>query len=603
MKPQLKTLCLALATTLTAISQAHAIPSGFKSLPKRELSDLGGLPVELLASETDPKLIYVKPLEGVFKDGGIFKYTDTRCDAVESTFRGERTASTIRETAYRMLADAQKRYDELSEDRRKLNEASIALQAQITTSNARIETLKGRQGAIHQEAVEIVRKIDKIKGDMELETDTTKKASLKAEVSSLETQLGQKKQEKARLQIDIEALEDSVSSFQMSLTGFNSKKKAIDTDLSEVLTMITSTMAALEPLTKATDEVLKKYSNQIGAYVTYISEFAPRRYLDTLKSRFPDFDFRYVPSATASLEPTIAGNLNEGADIEKRTGEMILAANWSDPLDRRKEHPLTKALISGDESIKDPVKLSQTRTAQLASLESSLTGTKFLNLQLSVLGYCAMREQEKIPSLMPTAGADVFRLAMYYTYPVYYSLQVHGRYNSTAMMYDFWKFTKSSSWFGLKKKQRLEHIRKYRSSDFIDVSVKPLGVTLTIDETMALTDKVKDQMTFIAMQPHLDLSGAPTKPNASWDNPTPGAELSAIGKRISMIPNPWAMWGGLVLSSLGGMFGSSNMTVEDTQTSDKWVNINYDMGFTFYESGDLTVGSLKDLPVKEVEKK
>jgi len=590
---------LVITQTLLAGHSLRAMPSGLGRLPKDVVIPSIGdraLPVELLPHTDDGRIIYVKPLEGKFVGQGVVKSPLARCDLVKAELEVAETNAKARVEFERMLRQAQLDYaknsDEYAQITRSYEETAAKLPVYHTSTDQALQRKKDALADLKDTQAKMQENQDLIA----IEKDKDKIKALQEKLQSLAND--EATQKKAFISASAEVrkaqrLENAVSA---DLAEYAGQKNGLEKTLVNHFEEIGRIRKEMDDLQEASDKVLKGYSERVGGYTTFTMDFAPADYIQKLKDANPQYQFEYVPSITASVDPTIPGNLRETAPIENRIGTLILDAKWSDAATARSKHPFDRLIIKDIENgeINDPVKTAQSR---LARFENSLTGAKFLALKLSILGYCALREPESLASQFNGGAAETFKLALYYTYPVNFELSMDGSYNSYAMLYDFYHFSKSSSWFGLSKKQKQEHMRTYTSSKYMSIDIKPRGVELSPQETLLLSEKIKDQLTFFVFQNYVDLSGHSNHLDYARDPAKPGAELQSIGTRLMMIPNPWTFWSGFTLNALGSMFGSSNQTIIDQNTQNVSMGLHYGLGFTFAMPADLTIGDLKNQKV------
>lgn len=572
-----------------------ATPSGLKMVPSDvKIPNFNGraLPVILHASQLDSDTIYVQPLEGVFVSQGIVKSPLADCTLVSDELKISQINTESRVILAELLKQIQieleqqrQRYNKLVQEYERLMALEEGYQGMVTQTQARKQ--------------EVVTRLAEIKREIQALNDSLVVAETAEQIAEIKKQIDDKQREEKEAKVEFvrygkeaRAAEDQLMALQIDLKEAEGRKTGIQKTLSSTTTELGEVQSQLSKLQEASELVLKRYSERVGGYTTYTAEFAPADFIQALQRANPKYQFQYVNSVTATVDTTVPENIVPGSPLEAQTGSLILDAKWSDPERARLTKAFRRHLLDADFKDKDPVQLAQTRFAEF---ESSLAGTKFLSLKLSVLGYCALREPTALSSQFTNGSADTFKLALYYTFPMNFALRMRGRYNAYASLYELHKLTKSSSWFGLSKKQKQEHVRDLSSSKWVDVKVEPIGMELSPQESIDLTKKVEEQLLFYAVEPFLEKGGVQTPPA-----PDPGPlGASTVGKRLMFIPNPYAFWGGVVLTSLGEMFGSASGESVTRMTESSWVSLNYEAGFTFMIPADITIGDLKRAELKE----
>ncbi len=597
---------LAIVTVLQLFAlSAYGFPSGFKSVPAIKRPDLQGrpLPVDFLADSDDSNALWVVPKEGEFVSQGVVKSPATDCNALKDALRLDSKVDLMRNQVSDMMIEAQADYAAKQKDFRISGERKGKLESQIAALDKAIKAAGVVVTELTAEYKLTKTQRDALDKEIEIEEDRKVIQEKTAERAELNNKMADKRRQIGVIQKGLGEKNEELTSMEIELAGIKGRAQGLEDEISRLLVRIKQNMETITNFQSGANEVLKKYSHQVGAYTTFTAEFAPARFLQLLENANPGYSFRYVPSVTATVDATIPGDVRKGSALENELGTLILAAKWSDPrtprLEKFEEMLETMKSFPKDLLGKKDItsllpnivqtsqgKLDETRRAEY---ESSLSGTKFLALKLSTLGYCALREPKSLDGERVGGAKDTFKLALYFTYPVTYAIDVKGTFHSHAFLHDFWKMTKSSSWFGLSKTQRVEHVRRMTQDDVMKIEVKPQGVALTLDESLLLTEKVKDQLTYFAAQSYLDTKGS-EPPQVSSDPGELGA--SSVGKRLMLVPNPWAFWGGLILTSLGEMFGSSESTRETTMTTTKAEALDFRSGFTFMLAGDITVGDL-----------
>jgi hypothetical protein len=581
-----------------AINVAQAIPSGLSSLPADlRIPKVGNriLPVELLPSDGDPKQIYVKPLEGQFVNQGVIKSPITSCELVADELKISEINNQARLLLQRSLKQAIIDNERLQEKKNIFTREFEKLLAISEPMAKQVEQLEAEK----REALQAVKDGENsVQGNRELitiEKDKEKIASLNQANEKLEVEIDQAKKSFVAVGKKLREAKSRNSALELSLAEVKGKKIGLEKTLMVQMAEKDLIQTQLDKNQAASDAVLQKYSERIGGYTTITSEFAPSSYLVELKTANPGYQFQYVSSVTATVEATIPGNIRPGSSLDTRIGTMILDAKWSDPERALSDKAFRRSIPAPHDrtEMKDSVKLAQD---QMPRLESSLTGTKFLSLQLSILGYCGLTQPESLKSEFTGGAADTFKLALYYTYPVNYDILISGRLNSYQMLYELKESTKSSGFLGLSKSEKQKHVRNLSSSKAIDVSVKPRGMILSPADSMALLEKVREQLHLYSIEPYLDKSQALPSLAAPHDVGELGA--SSVGKRLMAIPNPYAFWGGMVLVGLSELFGSSSSQSIQEISNNSWVTVNYQAGFSFLTPADLTIGDLRRAQVK-----
>lgn len=587
---------IAVALCLSAMpTSSSALPSGLKTLPSNiRVPDLDGqvLPVDLIPDEDDNRKIWVQPLRGKFIGQGVVKSPLTNCELIQEELKIQDVFTEARQEVAEMLRKAQREY---KDNQDKLNEYVRKYEELIS----QVEPYEKAEADAKSEKSEATHQITTLKAELASLQDLLIVAE-PSQIQALQTSIESKEEEideaktaflgasgrlrEAQSQLNLLRIETGEAEGRM-----NGMRKTLATTFDE----LGSIQEQFDRLESSTEKVLQKYSERIGGYATFTSEFAPAEFLKALREANKGYQFQYVPNFTGTVDATIPGNIRENSTLNRRIGTLILDAKWSDPSQARKAKPLNSTLFKLDEGSTDPVTEAQSIMAQS---ESSLTGAKFLSLELSVLGFCALREPESLASQFNGGAADTFKLAFYYTYPMFYDLSIAGWYNSYEMLYDFYKKTSSSSWFGLRKSQKEQHMTEYRNEKYMKVSIKPRGVSLSPQETLDLANKVKDQLIYFSMLQHLKMDASNMQVGQTPDLGSLGAHT--VGARLMRIPHPWTYWSGFVLSSLGSLFGGKSSTqIREIKRFGK-VDIHYDLGFTFMIGADLTIGDLKNQKVE-----
>jgi len=598
MKPNIKWIkykTVAAALLLISI-EVSATPSGLKTTPSDLIipqSLLGK--VEVIPSQISNHEFYVKPLIGRTIDAALVKSPIASCEQVKSDLKVGESAARVRTELARIYEEALKRYEGVRSQFEPIDSRYLELNSQLTAYQKVVDEA---QKEVDQSLLEIRRlngEIDSNRKLLAIESDATKQVDLREILKKQEDELAIVKRDMktAILQkAEQSKLYNNLSLEVASLSGKRDALRSVLTGLTSELTRMMTDMRALEA---DSDAALAKYSQRPGALATLTMEFAPGEYLTelTLANRNRGYQFRYLSAVTATVDVSIPGNLRPGSPLGYETGTMIRQAKWSDPAYARKDHPFTKLMEGTTPEQLDPVSVVQ---GGMATLEASLTGSKFLSLDLSILGFCALKEPTSLESEFKGGVKDTFKLALYFTYPMYYDIQVDGFYRTLQIQHEFFKETKKSSWFGLSKKHRKEYLKELTEDKFMEVKIHPRGVTLSPEDTFILAEKVKDQLVFMSVQNHLDMKKL--DPDMAVSPSTAPAGTTVIGKALMKVPNPWAFWGGLVLSSLESMFGSGTGTITMDQVAKSKNRLHYDLGFTFLVPADLTVGDLSQAKVK-----
>lgn len=608
-------LMLALLSGLTT-QQSRAVPSGFAKLPKVNLPKIDGrtLPVHLWPDSQDDKTIWVEPLEGEFVSEGVVKSPAAKCDVLTDSLRLDELVTKMRVDAAQQLDIASTEYYKKIAEKDKATISIGRLTSAIPSYQAEVAQMKTSKVSLLGEVTKLNGELDGLQTLIAIGRDKDQVAKQKAKAADLDNQIAAKARELLTLQTKIKEKEEALTQMQIDVAQAQGDLDGLELKMTTLNKRIAASKAQIDGIDKDAESEMKKYSNRIGAYATYTAEFAPTHFLEALKTANPALIFRYVPSVTAIVDVTIPDYSIAGSKLEGETGKMILAAKWSDPREARlrdfmkvfgemkslAQSPDAKA--SGSAPIPDPVKRAQEvlRDSKISEVESSLSGTKFLALKLSVLGYCALSEPKSLSSKFTGGSEDTFKLAMYYTFPVNYAIKVHGELNSGTLLYDFYKMTNESSWFGLSNSQKQEHARTLSQSKSVNVTVDPLalGPVLKPGESLLLTNLVKDQLVFFALEPYLDTKGV-KPPEMKFDDKQLGAET--VGERLLLVPNPWVQWAGLVLTSLAEMFGTSEKIATITSSETAVEQIDYQAGFNFQLSGDITIGNLQQAKGEERE--
>lgn len=589
-----RTRVWSLLTLLSTANAAFGAPSGLTTLPRDvKIPVFKGrtLPVHLLPDHAEANTVHVIPTEGIFVNQGVVKSPLSNCGLIREELKISEINTEARVRVAEMLRGAQAEYLKNQDEYKKWVKEFERLNGQLEPYKTAVEQAKeARQETLTQ--------MGEVKADhaavldlITVETDATKLAELRKQRDTLEAQMTEVKTTFVKGSADLRKKQRELNLLELELGEARGKRVGIEKTLSVQTDELSKVQEQLDRLQSASDATLKKYSERLGGYTTLTADFAPAEYLAALKKANPGYQFQYVRSATATVDSTIPGTVRSGSPLETQIGSMIRNAKWSDP--RTARDPITPptSILDPKEVTKDPIKLSQQR---LAEREGSLVGTKFLSLDLSILGYCALREPESLASEFNGGAADTFKLALYFTYPVQYAIDLKGRYNAYNSLYEMHKVSSSSSWFGLSKKNKQELVRRIAHSRDIDVEVSAPGVELKPEESLALNNLVREQLLYFAAEQHLDKRAIPV-----LDPGKPGAlGANTVGERLMRIPSPWTFWGGLVLSSLGSMFGSSSSeTITDIAES-SWVSIDYRSGFAMLSSGEITIGDLKRAELK-----
>ncbi len=574
---------------------AEGTPSGLRTLPTDvQIPKVNGrtLPVELLPAQLDNRTIYVKPLTGQFVSQGVVKSPLTNCGLVSEELKISEINTKARVDLAKMLRQAQLDNERNQEELKKYVRDYEALFPLVEP----LQKQKDEAEAEKKEALLAIKSTDgqiqEIRELMIIEKDSSKLESMQKQISVLDEQVTAEKTSFVAAGKRARTASKQLSELEIRLAAAKGRKSGLEKTLSVQIEEVNKIQGQIESLQAASETVLKKYSERVGGYTTYVSDFAPSSYLEELKNANPNYAFLYVPSVTASVEATIPESVNPESALAGRIGTLILNSKWSDAERARMKKAFRKSLLEPHDKVTNPVEYAQTH---LAELESALTGTKFLSLELSILGYCALKEPASLKSEFIGGSEDTFKLALYYTYPMNYELRVSGTQNQKQSLYELYKTTKSSSWFGLSKKQKQEHVRNMSSSDAIKVKVEPIGMVLSPEESMKLTSAVKEQLHYMSIERFLDKSNALPAGAPAADPGQLGAKT--VGARLMLIPNPYAFWGGVILTGLSEMFGSSSSESITEITNQSTASVNYESGFTFLIPGELTIGDLKQAKV------
>ncbi len=568
---------------------ASAMPSGLTNLPAALVHPKikgSPLPVEMLPHTSDPKMIYVKPTEGIFVNQGLVKSPLSQCNLVQGELAIADQNAKARNMVVASLRQAQADHQKNQTKYRTLIQKFEELEGLLVPARARLAdielehtTAKSEWRTAQDEVEPLERKLDKA-------TDPQQKKELAELVKKAREIAAAKESQMDEAYAALKKMRRTVNDLETEHGSIKGRKQGFEKTLTVQLDELTRIQDQLDKMLAQSEKILKKYSERVGGYTTFTVDFAPASYLAALKTANPGYSFQYVPSMTASVDALIPGQIRGGSPLESRTGRLILDAKWNDAKNGRADKKFKSNLPLTEDSKKDPIQAVQ---AAMSEPEGSLTGAKALSLELSVLGYCALKEPESLATEMNAGAKDTFKLALYYTYPVQYELKLSGKYNSYQSLYDFHKITSSSSWFGLSQSQKQEHVQRLVNSTAFDIKVEPLGVIMTAQESLALAEKVKEQLLFFSVQPYLDQT--PIKPEKAQLS-TEQLGATKVGQRLMMIPNPWTFWGGLVLSALGEMFGSKSAEAITQISKQTWINLNYQAGFAFLHSADLTIGDL-----------
>lgn len=599
MKPYNKISQTLLVAGLTLLSAAelYATPSGLKATP----SDLVIPPhlvgkVEVYPSSLSNQDFYVRPLIGRNIDAAIQKSPIASCDQVKTDLRVGESVSRTRAEMARIFEEMMKRYDSLRAEFEPIDLRYQQLNAEMGAYQKIVDEIQKRIDTTMSAIIRLNSELDTNRKLLALESDATKAQELRATVQKQEVEVESLKREIKAAILEKADQQKLVDAMSIEVASLNGRREGLRSVLTGLTTELTKVMTSMRSLETESDAAITKYSQRPGAIATMTMEFAPGQYLTdlTLANQARDYRFQYVPSITATVDVTIPGNLRPGSGMAYETGTLIRQAKWTDPVWARKDHPFTKLMESTRPEDLDPVSIVQ---SGMATLEASLTGSKFLSLDLSILGYCALKEPTALESEFQGGVKDTFKLALYFTFPMYYDIQIDGFYKSLQMQHEFYKETKKSSWLGLSKKHRKEYLKTLTGNQFMQVSVKPRGVILSPEDTFILAEKVKEQLVFMSVQQHLD----PKKvdPDMTVAPSTAPAGTTVIGRALMKVPNPWAFWGGVVLTSLESMFGNSTGTITMDQIYRSTNRVDYDLGFTFLVPADLTVGDLSQAKVKE----
>lgn len=589
----MKVLILLITPLIT--STVWAAPSGVRPLPsdvRIPTSSSGrSLPVTLYADDQSDHLIHVVPNEGHFRGMGAVRNVITDCGAVKIDMGVRREISKMRSRA---LVRLKRAADEREAVQRRLGEATEAaaqLSALLTVKQNQLRQEK----ALHdQKKTNIDQQRDAIrqlKIDVREAVDEEERKLAQAALDEAHAIYKKDQREFKRgilraytkVKNEVQRLEVAHAAAQGEVTGIEGRLEVFDADF----TKITAQVAQID---QQLDQAIAKYGNMVGGYINFTADFGPSEYLRQLKDHNPqEYQFRYVSTATARVVPTLTGELKPQSNVSKNIGEMILGASYTDPASPEMRRPF-KRDIEIDPTNKDLVRSMQ---AYLAMSEGSLTGTKDLLLKMSVLGYCGLREPSLFSDEVVGGAADVFKLNMHFTYPVAYGIDVTGRYNRTKILYQMHKETKSSSWFGLKRKEKVEKLQRFTHDEYMKVDVNLRSPQFTAEDALAMSQAVKTQLLAMLVSDQMDFKHAASTPLQVVKPGELGS--SRVARRLSSIPHPWAYWGGFVLSSLGDLFGSSTGESIQEQIARSTIRLDERLRFNFMHSGSISVGNVRDV--------
>lgn len=604
MKPRLMTL-LTLTIPL-GIGELCALPSGTKIVPKEvkipQLPSGRTLPVTLLPSERSDREIYVLPNEGIFQERKkALVPATTDCNRVANAMKLVRGFDDNRELLLKLLERDRARIIQeedaifaLTKTLTK-NQKDLAIQQEILkekkaafdlASDRHVAALTEQQSA--QRAVEAAR----LSGDeAELKGAEEKLKEAKKNRSIMMVELGRRENEFSDARNAVNAAKRVIADLEGEIEGRDEAANKIRSNR-------TRNQADFDALEVKNETILQEFSSSQGALVRMVIDFAPSAYLETLKTANPDYTFTYVPVTGASVKLTFP-EFKPDSPLNKLKGNMVVAQEW-DTADRAfGQNSFFQALSGLNPEQEGTQTTSEAPLEDLKELamafSDSLSGTRSLTVILSPLGYCALENPKLIAGEIETGAIETFAMSLFLAYPVQYQAKVTGRYNSQRILHEVYKKSKSSSWFGLRKKEREEFTRRLTDNEMMDIKVDVNSPLFGPDEARVLREKMGEQIAFLVAKEHLQFEKAP---QSNFENINSPSGASLVSKRLMTIRSPWTFWTGMVLGSLDAMFGGRSQTSINDQILHKWINVNWNEEYALSHSHVLTVGDLKDTEIQ-----
>lgn len=581
--------------SVASATQAYALPSGLEAVPPGiqvpRASDGQLLPVTLYPATEDRSLIYVKPIEGRFAGApNVVKSPLADCSELERQLRGRRELARQAELILKQngidLDDFMRRKSTHEKTAAEYSMRKVeldAVEAEYSEAVAQEDKLRESHNEAKRELRQLEDRLEEVSGE--------EREALKAKIERQDAVVREARRalrDHSRKLEDIAAIRSKGRTEVARLKGRVDSELAALNEINRVLVVHEARMQAAEQKVQAR---LDEASTTEGALLKVKMHFAPGEYLDALTQANPSYRFAWVPSLGASVDVTFPPVLPD-SPLNSYKGRLLLNQKWDDAVVAHARNPFLDIFLKqGADAGESPFEAIQKRMMQFSN---DLSGLKQVTLQLSVLGYCALQMPESFKSESQSgAGAldpnavQTFGLSLFYSYPVYYDITVEGKYRRTKILYELFKKAKSSSWFGLKKEERQEFVRRFRDEQYIDIKVNSSSPLFSAEMAMELTTKLQDKLSFDAASEYLKLDQGVPPIQFGDINEERGA--SKVGKRLAMVPNPWVAWGGVVLSALDSLFGSSSQTAINDQIHTDIRQIRSNAGFSLPHSGSLTV--------------
>jgi hypothetical protein len=571
------------------------VPSGIK-IPL--MKNGRALPVALYRDSRASNSFYVKPLEAVFTDE-VNKFIGTaNCNAVKATTREIELVANRRLSLIDKITELEAA---LPPDLGNQIDARVLLEKLQELDRALTLDLSG----LDQDLSSVNETLDEIRKDrrdleskLEDAEDETSKADILAEIQSLKEAKQAREAQRMQIEDEITRIKKEQRKVRKDLADLKGGNNGVINAWEEIRAELDKKRESLSKIEAEINARLTDFSKDLGGYTRVTIQLAPSEYIRALEIANPRTSFQYIPTSGGAWDITFPAAIkNKDGLLEIIRGRMIRDQKWDNAEMARAKGEYYK-LVMGSKlsSDMDASKLLDGLREQSREFTDDLEGTKSLSLELTSLGYCALTQPESIVGAGNTArGKQVFGLSYFYSYPVKYDIQVTGRLHRSKMLYERLYRKSSSSFLGLRKKEKQEFIRNVSNNEYVDIRVSSSSPDFLQSDASDLRDKVAEQLSFMLMRDHLKLSTEVPANQFSDLNAATGA--SKVAARLLLWKNPYAMASGVILGGLDALFGGKSQEQIASMTQSDVMNINYRDEFVVPHVGGASVG---DLNISEI---
>ncbi len=601
---RLSTSALGVAVLLSN-SVVHALPTADRIVPNDivipKLANGRLLPVTLFSSRRDSKEIYVLPNEGIFKGKKQAMVPPTTdCSRVESAIGQLKHFDKDREMRLKLL---ERDRDRLVAAEENLYQLSLDLGRKQKEKAAVDEELKQAKAVLDAKTQDLATALADLRS-AQSELSAAQLVGDSAAIKAAEEKVADAKRNYAMAQIQKNKAETEANQKQSSrnmvarqIADLQGEIDGSDEAAQEIRRRYDDSEARFNAFEAKILANIQTFFSDQGAIVRMNLEYAPSVYLEALSRANRDYTFTYVPTAGAAVKLTFP-EFKPDSLLNKMRGNMVITQEWDSAERAYSQNAFFRALSGRDDPEKGKEDETETPLEDLQALamaySDSLSGARSLTLVLSSLGYCALQKPSIIANEIQTGSAETFSMSLFMAYPMQYHVTVKGEYNRTKILHEVFKKSKSSSWFGLRKSEKQEFIRRVSDREHVDISVDGNSPLMGQAETTKLREAMATQIAFMVAKEHLQFEKAPAPQFENMQSPS-GA--SQVGKMLMTVSNPWAFWGGVALTSLDSMFGGRSQTAVNDQISHDWKQLSWNERFSLLHSHVVSIGDLREAEI------